>query len=127
MVVNCCGDGPPVENKETILRGKKVWQNADATLPFAAQTVSFEDLGAVLYIVEYKMYSGNNGSYKSDIAFPKHATVLGSNYYDHNQKRFIEVTRNVTITESSAVFSDDSIDGEKGEYMVPVAIYAIYQ
>lgn len=127
MIFNSGGNGPNIPNKEKILRITQVWANGDATIAFPAQTVAFTSVtGTVAYIVEYKLYMGNNGSYKSELAIPNHHTVLGSNYYDHNQNRFLQVTRNVTITDGSANFSDDSIDGENGEYVVPVAIYALH-
>lgn len=127
MIFNSGGNGPNIPNKDIILRITQVWANEDPSVAFLAQTVAFTSVaGTVMYIVEYKLYMGNNGSYKSELAFPNHHTVLGSNYFDHNLNRFLQVTRNVTITDGSANFSDDSIDGENGVYVVPVAIYALH-
>lgn len=127
MIFNSGGNGPNIPNKEKILRITQVWANADPSVAFLAQNVEFNSVsGTVMYIVEYRMYRDNTGSYKTELVVPKHHTVLGSNYYDHNQNRFLQVTRNVTITDGSANFSDDSIDGENGEYVVPVAIYALH-
>jgi hypothetical protein len=125
MIFNA-GGGNSVKNKETLLRCTKVWSNASPTLPFSAQTVSFSDVGAIFYIVEYKLYYSDNGSFKSEIVLPKHTSTLGANYYESTQSKFVWYTRNVTITESSAVFTDDSVAGELGEYIVPIAIYAMH-
>jgi uncharacterized protein YegP (UPF0339 family) len=127
MIFNSGGNGPNIPNKEKILRITQVWANADPSVAFLAQNVEFNSVsGTVMYIVEYRMYRDNTGSYKTELVVPNHHTVLGSNYYDHKQYRFVQVTRNVTITDGSANFSDDSIDGENGEYVVPVAIYALH-
>lgn len=127
MIFNSGGNGPNIPNKEKILRITQVWANEDPSVAFLAQNVEFNSVaGTVMYIVEYRLYRDNTGSYKTEFVTPKHHTVLGSNYYDHNLNRFLQVTRNVTITDGSANFSDDSIDGENGEYVVPVAIYALH-
>ena len=125
MIFNANGT-ETIKNKETLLRATKVWTNDSPTLPFSTQTVSFSDVGAVFYIVEYKLYYSDNGSYKSEIVFPKHTATLGANYYESTQSKFVWYTRNVSITESSAVFTDDSVTGELGEYIVPIAIYAMH-
>ncbi len=126
MIFNA-GGGDTVKNKETLLRCTKVWQNSSPTLAFTEQTVNLSaDTGAIFYIVEYKLYYSNNGSYKSEIVLPKHTATLGANYYESSKSQFVWYTRNVTITESSAVFTDDSVEGELGEYIVPVTIYAMH-
>jgi hypothetical protein len=126
MIFNA-GGGDTVKNKETLLRTTKVWKNDSPSVAFPETTVNLTaDTGAIFYIVEYKLYYSNNGSYKSEIVLPKHTTTLGANYYESTQSKFVWYTRNVTITESSAVFTDDSVAGELGEYIVPIAIYAMH-
>lgn len=125
MIFNA-GGGTPVKNKETLIRAAKVWTNADPTVAFPEQTVTLSaDTGAFLYFVEYRMKCSNSGSCKNDAVIPQHSTVLGSNYFDED--KFEPVTRNVVISGASAVFSAGCIDGDQNdEYVVPVAIYAIY-
>ncbi len=126
MIFNA-GGGDTVKNKETLLRCTKVWENSNPSLAFPAETINLSaDTGAILYIVEYRLYCKGSGTHRSEIVIPKHNTTLGAFYYEPAQNKFVWYTRNVTITESTAVFTDDSVEGELGEYIVPIAIYAMH-
>ena len=126
MIFNAYGLDIP--NKETLLRCTKVWENANPTLPLLAETVNLSaDTNAIFYIVEYKLKYGTSGaSRKCEIVFPQSNACLGANFYESSQGKFVWYTRNVTISGTTAVFNDDSVDGEAGEYIVPMVIYAIH-
>lgn len=109
-----------------MIKAAQVWTNADPAVAFADQTVTLsEDKNAILYAVTYRMRCSNTGSYKTEIVAPQKNTVLGCNYF--NETKFEPVTRNVVISGTSADFSSGCVDGDQSdEYVVPVAIYAIY-
>lgn len=114
-----------IENKETLLRCTKLWENDASNAAFGAQTITLPVVeGVIFYIVEYRLDCSNSSSYKSDFVFPKHHTALGSIYYSHDYGKWIELSRNVTIADTSAVFSADS--REDGSFVVPTAIYAFH-